>query len=241
MRNSIFTTIIILAFAVSASAQKKISFVAPDNLKITADLYDAGAGAPVIILCHEANSSRGEFKNAAPKLVAMGFTCLAIDMRAGGTTNGIANETTPDAIEKKFPIALLYGEQDMLAAITYAEENLKAEKIILLGSSYSAGLALMIGAYDDRIAAIAVFSPGEYIEDLSVSTYVQYITKPTFATGASSEISDVRAMMAGMNEDYLVLFSPSGGGVHGAKNLDQSTPNHKEYLDALERFLKRYL
>jgi pimeloyl-ACP methyl ester carboxylesterase len=239
MRNSIFTTIIILAFVLNASAQKKISFIAPDNLKITADLYDAGAGAPVIILCHEANSSRGEFKNAAPKLLAMGFTCLAIDMRAGGTTNGIANETTPDAIEKKFPIALLYGEQDMLAAITYAEENLKAEKIILLGSSYSAGLALMIGAYDDRIAAIAVFSPGEYIEDLSVSTYVQYITKPTFATGASSEISDVRAMMAGMNEDYLVLFSPSGGGVHGAKNLDQSTPNHKEYWSALEKFLKK--
>lgn len=239
MRNSIFTTIIILAFAVSAHAQRKISFVAPDNLKITADLYNAGPNAPVIVLCHQANSSRGEFKNIAPKLKDMGFTCLALDLRNGGETNGVKNETTVDAINKKFPTSLIYCEQDILAGIAYAEENLNPQKIILHGGSYSASLVLMIGAYDERIAAMAAFSPGEYIDDLSISTYIQYLTRPVFATGARNEMADVKAMISVINEEHVTLFSPSGEGDHGNFSLDPQTDNYKEYWSALEKFLKK--
>lgn len=234
---------LLLLFAVSISTlsfgQKKISFIAPDDLEITADLYNAGPNAPVIVLCHQANSSRGEFKNIAPKLKDMGFTCLALDLRNGGETNGVKNETTVDAINKKFPTSLIYCEQDILAGVAYAEDNLNPEKIILFGGSYSAAIILMIGSYDQRIDAMVAFSPGEYIDDLSISTYIQYITEPVFATGARNEITDVKAMISVMNEEHVTLFSPSGAGDHGNFSLEPKTKNSNEYWSALEKFLKR--
>lgn len=234
-----FLVLIALAYCSLGFSQKKISFIAPDDLKITADLYDAGANAPVIVLCHQANSSRGEFKNIAPKLKDLGFTCLALDLRNGGETNGVKNETTVDAVNKKFPTSLIYCEQDILAGIAYVEENLNPEKILLMGGSYSASIILMIGAYDDRIDAMVSFSPGEYIDDLSISTYIQYITQPVFATGARNEITDVKEMISVMNEEHVTLFSPSGEGDHGNFSLDPKTENSKEYWSALEKFLKR--
>lgn len=231
--------LVAVAFSVVSFGQKKISFIAPDDLKITADLYNAGPNSPVIVLCHQANSSRGEFKNIAPKLKDMGFTCLALDLRNGGETNGVKNETYLDAINKKCPTSLIYCEQDILAGIAYAEENLNPEKIILLGGSYSAAIILMIGAYDERIAAMASFSPGEYIDDLSISTYIQYLTQPVFATGARNEMSDIKVMISVVNQDHVTLFSPSDEGEHGNFSLEPKTENNKEYWDALEKFLKR--
>lgn len=239
MKLSILTPILLLAFAINVSAQQTISFVAPDNLKITADIYEAAPGSPVIILCHQANSSRGEFRNIAPKLVALGYTCVALDLRSGGENNGIQNLTTPDAIAKKFPTDFIYCEQDILAGMQFAMDKFKTEKVLLMGSSYSASLVLMIGAYDNRVNAVMAFSPGEYIVDLSISTYIQYLSIPTFATCAHNEIGDVRTMMAGMDANLLTLFPPLSAGLHGARSLDPANPSFKEYWTALEKFLKK--
>ena len=236
MKHSILA-ILCLALTFSILAQEEVKFEALDKLTITADLYFSDSAAPLIILCHQANSSRGEYKNIAPKLVDLGFNCLALDLRNGGESNGVTNETLPDAVAKKFPTGLIYCEQDILAGMEYASKTLKKENVILIGSSYSASLNLMIGAYDERVLAIVAFSPGEYISDLSISTYVQYIAKPTFATGSKTEITDVKNMMTGMNANYLTMFLPKGEGEHGTEALDESNENHKEYWDALEKFL----
>src|SRR5690349_9118104 len=90
----------IIAFAtflsIKISAQivyKTFIMPAPDGLTITADLYEADSTAPVILLCHQAGYSRGEFLETGKRLMKFGFTCLAIDLRSGKECNAIPNET----------------------------------------------------------------------------------------------------------------------------------------------------
>jgi hypothetical protein len=56
--------------------KKEITFLSQDNLVITADLYVAKATSKPILLCHQAEFSRGEYLEIAPELVKSGFTCL---------------------------------------------------------------------------------------------------------------------------------------------------------------------
>ena len=62
---------------------------------MVADLYrqSLGADAPLIVLCHQAGGSRGEYREIAPRLNKLGYQCLAIDQRAGGQVKGVVNET----------------------------------------------------------------------------------------------------------------------------------------------------
>ena len=83
-----------------------VTYNSKDGVKVTADLYlNAGKKKrAIIVLCHMARSSRGEYRSIAPRLVKQGFHCLAVDLRAGSGTNtaagGIPNETAADAKEK---------------------------------------------------------------------------------------------------------------------------------------------
>lgn len=224
--------------ALSSLAQEKITFKSQDDIIITADLYEADPQAPVILLCHQAGSSRGEYREIAPKLVKLGYTCLAIDQRSGKEMSGIKNETHALAVQQKFPTEYIYSEQDIKAAIDYLSQRFE-KPVTVIGSSYSASEAVMIAASEKKVKRIAVFSPGEYFEDLSVSTYAQYMKKPVFATAAKSEIADVRNMLGGMDQSFLTVFEPKAAGVHGAKALHKATSNNEEYWEALKRWLEK--
>ena len=67
--------------AKTAAGYQTVEFPAGDGLPITADLYQGASGpqVPMIVLCHQAGWSRGAYRETAPRLVAIGFNCLAID------------------------------------------------------------------------------------------------------------------------------------------------------------------
>ena len=64
--------------------KKVIQFPSEDGLSITANVFEAGKGAPVLVLCHQASSAKEEYDESAPQLQAMGFSCIAPDQRSGG-------------------------------------------------------------------------------------------------------------------------------------------------------------
>lgn len=72
---------------------KTINIKSQDGLRIKADIYKIDASAPYILLFHQANFSRGAYREIAPKLNKMGFNCIAIDQRSGKEINGVHNET----------------------------------------------------------------------------------------------------------------------------------------------------
>lgn len=221
-------------------AQEKINFKSLDSLEISADWYFVSENAPSILLCHQAQSSRGEYKNITPKLNELGYNCLAIDLRVGSKMQGILNETNARALAKKLPLTYLDAEKDILAGIEYLYKKSNKKPILIFGSSYTASFALKNGNHNPKIAAIIAFSPGEYFEKkLNVKETLKDFDKPAFVTSSLGEAKIIRTMFGDLYSDKIYIYVPKGEGVHGAKALFMSNPNHDEYWGALKKFFEQ--
>ena len=222
-------------------AVSSVTFPTTDNLTIVADLYWTGdATAPFILLFHQADYSRGEYLEIAPKLNALGYNCLAIDQRSGGATNGVINETYKAAKAAGLPTGYVDAYADLQAALTYVETTYAPKRLIVWGSSYSSSLALILASeHPDEISAVLAFSPGEYFKlgGKPVSKYAKNITQPAFITSAKSEEKSWRGIADQITSEGSVFFVPQGNGRHGSSALHEKTSNSAEYWAAVEGFL----
>ncbi len=172
----------------------------------------------------------------------LGFNCIAIDQRSGLKARGIENETHKRAKKKglatKYPDAI----PDLEATILYVKDELKAKKIIIWGSSYSAALVLYMGAqHPDLIDGILSFSPGEYfeIDGKTIVSFVPRIKCPVFITSAKNEHKqweDFYAQITAKKTSFL----PKESGFHGSKALWFDKKGHAEYWKAVKEFLKAF-
>ena len=172
----------------------QITFPSRDGVEITADLYmDHPKSTPLIILFHQARSSRGDYLEIAPRLSLMGYNCMAVDLRSGSESNGVINQTKIAAEKAMKPTQYISAYQDMDAAIKYATAYFADSTVIVWGSSYSSALAIRYaGDNPDAVDAILAFSPGEYFRNQGKSaTFIkegaEKITKPVFITSARNE------------------------------------------------------
>lgn len=216
----------------------KIEFTAADGLPVTADSYEVLPGEKYILLCHQADFSRGEYVETAKRLNQLGYNCLAIDQRSGNTCNDIVNETAQRAKEKKLKTDYADAQQDIEAAINYIH-NHSGKKIIVLGSSYSAALLLKIAKANDKLSAIALFSPGEYLNGINLQKESEGISIPVFATSSKKESKDVAKLLTAIKPENKTIFVPSADGDHGSKVLWPTAPDKDEYWNAFEGFLKK--
>ena len=191
------------------------------------------------MLCHQAGYSRGEYKDTAVKLMELGFSCIAIDQRSGKETNGIVNETALAAKRHNLPTTYLDAKQDIEAAIDYMYEMNGHQPIILVGSSYSASLALLIGNTSTKIKSIASFSPGEYFRSINIQSEIQSISKPVFVTSSKKESRALEELVSLIDTSYVTHFMPDVSGIHGSRALWSSTEGNEAYWDALSNFLKK--
>ncbi len=235
-----------IALSLHSFGQEKINFKSSDGLELTADKYFSNAEtAPLIILFHQAGWSRGEYKEIAPKLVKMGYNCMAVDQRSGGEINGVVNETHQRAEEQKLGTNYAHAEVDMISAIEYVKKNYdKAEKLIIWGSSYSSALVLKITGDRNDIDAVLSFAPGEYFEKLGkpsdfIAQGAKNITVPIFITSMKSEKPNwwpIYDVIPAIGKDY---FIPETDGQHGSRALWEKFPEHKNYWNAVNAFLKQ--
>ena len=219
----------------------KIDIKAADGLSITANLYESEhIESPVFILCHQAGFSRGEYLETADYFFKQGFTCIAVDQRSGGEVNGIVNETHKAAVAAGKPTNYIDAARDIEAVIVYATKEYPGAKKVLLGSSYSASLALIMGVkYADVLTAVISFSPGEYFElaNKSIADWAKDLQLPVFISSAKSEVDGWAAIFEAVPAANKIGFKPTGTGIHGSRNLWLNTPNHPEYRSALEKFI----
>jgi dienelactone hydrolase len=236
----LFFVLLLVCQALASISQEKVTFYASDSLKITADLYYLGNDYPFILLFHQAESSRGEYKLIAPKLKNMGFNCLAVDLRSGRKSNYVKNETADRARQKKIPSKYIDSQQDINAAIEYVKKyNRKA--VILFGSSYSASLVLLKAAKTSNIRAVVAFSPGEYFQpELEVKPHLKNIDIPVFIASSELEYNYIVDLASGIDEKRKTIYKPQKGrGVHGAKALWEENPDSKECWFQLSFFFDK--
>lgn len=216
-----------------------LQFKSKDGLLITADWYAVKPSQNLILLCHRSHCNRGEYRETAPKLTTLGFSCLAIDQRSGMKVFGVVNETSARAKQQGLATGYLDAQQDIEAAVHYAYELNGNKPIIILGSSYSASLALLVSPATDKIKAVVVFSPGEYLKGVNLAEAIKSLAKPIFATAARQEIGATRNVLRLINSQHLTVFKPEVDGFHGSKTLWESVAGHETFWHSLEQFLSK--
>jgi dienelactone hydrolase len=217
--------------------KEKVSFPSVDGLEITADKYLANEDYTFVLLFHQAGSSRGEFRDIAEKFMKLRYNCLAVDLRSGDNANFVNNETASRAREAGKSVNFLDALGDVSASIDYAY-GLNSREVILLGSSFSASLAMIAGLNHPKVRAILAFSPGEYFgQDLRMEDSLKTCSKPLFVAVTEREQPYVKQMLTALPEDDYTLFQPDTLGVHGARALWDDNPSKDEYWLALLMFI----
>lgn len=218
--------------AAAKPAFETLTKVMPDGVRMTADWYAADPaaqreGAPpiVVVCCHMAQSSRGEYRVIAPELVRLGCSVLAIDQRSGGKRFDVENETA------KHAAASLGGTQGFQAsygdigfAVEWAHERVRGAKVVLLGSSYSAALAIRYAARaDTRADRVLAYSPGEYLNDWSVAADAKLVQVPVYVTCGSGarEKEKAEPVALAIPEDKRQVYWPPDAmkAAHGSQAL----------------------
>lgn len=225
-----------------------IEFNSEDGLPITADLYLLGVpeGAPVIVLCHQAGWSRGEYREIGPKLNELGFRCIAIDQRSGGKVNDVINQTNDRAKSEEKGTNFTDAEQDMIAALNFAGQLQPQGKVILWGSSYSSALALRLaGEQPDLMDGVLAFAPGEYFGRFGkpkdwITTSAKKIEVPTFITSAKNEYPRWEEIFNAIPGDKKAKFVPETEGNHGSRALWEKFDDHEDYWKQVTKFLEQF-
>jgi dienelactone hydrolase len=200
----------------SMTAVTNVDFMADDGLTVSGRYYRAGSPKALILLFHQAGSSKDEYSTIAPRLVDMGFSALAIDQRSGGPMFG-PNQT---AARMRVPVA--YGDalHDLEAALSWAQEM--HMPIIVWGSSYSASLVFELAAKNKtEITAVLSFSPDEYLGPGDpVATNARQIQVPVFITSSSapSEKDAAQKIFQSVPAQLKTLYVPKTG-KHGSSTL----------------------
>ena len=248
MKHITIALTLLLLFSMSTFGQtskKTITLKTSDNLTMTADLYQVSdKQAPYIILYHQARYSRGEYLEIAPKLNALGFNCIAIDQRSGDAVNGVVNETHREAEKKGLATEYTDAWPDLVAALLYVKNDLKAQKIIVWGSSYSSALVFVLASkYPSDVNGILSFSPGDYfkIDGKSISAYAENVSCPVFITSSKSEEESWLPIYNNLNTKNKAYYLPDGEGFHGSKALWVENEGHESYRKAVEGFLGQFM
>jgi alpha-beta hydrolase superfamily lysophospholipase len=173
----------------------------------------------------------------------MGFNCMAVDLRSGGSSNGIDNETLKRANEAGLPTKYVNAYQDIEAAIAYAKEKLAKGKLIIWGSSYSSALVLNYAGEHQDIDGVLSFSPGEYFTSQGKSnTYITdaaaKIQIPVFITSAKGEKKSWSGIYDAIPSEQKTYFLPETDGRHGSRALWGKFDDSDAYWVAVKTFLE---
>lgn len=227
-------------FILVAQPQRStVSFFSSDSLLITADEFITADSFSYLILIHEQGSSRGEFIEIVDRFQKMNYNCLAVDVRNGGNSNFIPNETAKRARNNDKKNNSQAVEADIRAAIDYAYEN-SGQGVVLLGAGANGSLVLKTAKEQAVVDAAIALSPGEFFLPLfSIENTISGIQKPLLITASRTEYPYIEQIMSNVEEEYKTIFVPENSeGERGSAVLLPGNPSYTEYWLAILLFFK---
>jgi dienelactone hydrolase len=226
------------ANSATEAAAQSLTLKASDGVSVYGRYTKAAKPKALILLFHQAGSSKDEYATIAPPLAQAGYSSLAIDQRSGGGLYG-TNETAK-ALGRDADY--LEARPDLKAGLDWArKQNLP---IILWGSSYSSSLIFPLAASDPQgIVALLSFSPGEYFDQdkQMIRTAAAKVNVPVFIASTREEAGDSDPIFAALPKNPAdVRFVPEHG-VHGSSTLiaKRNPGGAEENMRAVLAFLDR--
>ncbi|MEM7663929.1 MAG: alpha/beta fold hydrolase [Pseudomonadota bacterium] len=218
---TIFSLCVLASGVAAETPNGPVTFEASDGGTVYADFRAGEAGAPVIVLFHQARANgRAEYESIAPRLAEKGYHLLIVDQRSGGRNFGGENRTV-EAHGRSTGFCAAYPDAE--GALAFAKEAAPDAPVFVWGSSYSGALTMKLAAeHGDDITGALVFSPasGRSTNRCRSNDYADQVTVPVKAFAPRSE-------MGRSGEKQRELFLASGhahyvaeNGVHGSSMLD---------------------
>lgn len=228
---------------------QSVELDANDGIKVTADVYDAGEKSkPVILYCHQANSSRGEYRVIASILARKGFHGLALDQRSGKEFDGVLNETAKRVLEKNpkdgdhFGIPYEAAKPDIEAGLDWIRAQGYTGPLIFWGSSYSASFAILFAAERPGIKAVIAFAPGEWLRTKGAVTAAgQKMTQPILVIHPENERDRGQPVYdaIGSGQKRLVMHARILHGSHELLRGDKRDETWTAVLDFLTPYINK--
>lgn len=238
--------LVLFSTGIMADVSQKINFKSTDELLVTADIYAPHKPvSPVIVLFHQAGSSRGEYNEIAPRLNKLGFNCIAVDLRSGEFSRGKDNMTSMRASNAGLATRYADALPDIISALKYTHNKYPNAQVLGWGSSYSAALVLKVaGDYPQLMDAVLAFSPGEYFSHQGkskswIKDSARNINIPVFISSARNEADSWEPIMNVIPSNKKTGFLPSTEGRHGSRALWKKYNDSDAYWKAVEAFLNQ--
>lgn len=217
----------------------------PDGIQLWADVYRLPVnaneafegGKPVLVCMHMSASSRGEYGRLAAEMMALGVNVMSVDLRSGGPghiadrktgeRSGTMNETWRQARAAlgRDPTHI-EAYPDVIAGVAWAKELFPYSRVGLVGSSYSASLALVYAAeFPSSVDVVAALSPGEYMQPWVIRDRAQSLTVPSYFTSGNTaaDMNQARPIAEGiLDQTKVKAFWPEDAGIvgdHGSRTL----------------------
>ncbi|KAA3633919.1 MAG: hypothetical protein DWQ02_12300, partial [Bacteroidetes bacterium] len=113
--------------------------------------------------------------------------------------------------------------------------------IVLVGSSYSASLALLIAKDNPKVRAVAAFSPGEYFDGIDIQSEISGMSTAVFVTSSKKETPGVETLVSEIDPNNVTHYKPEVAGIHGSRALWSTTKGNEAYWEAFSSFLEEHL
>lgn len=223
-------------------ASRDVKFTSEGDVEIVGTFYESPKiNSPAVLLLHQFGSNRKSYDEFAKRLQAKGFGVLAIDGRGFGesvkTTDGKTVGTDRGDETVKGMNADVRNAFDFLAK----QKNVDAARIGIVGASYGSSLAMIYGAENKNVKAVALLSPGlNYFGNMpienAVKSYGDRVLLLVAAEDDKESADSVRKLKSsGANEKYETQIYPKGG--HGTGLFAAKVGLE----DLLEQFLTKNL
>ncbi len=208
-----------------------VQFQTEDGITIAGNWYDS-EGDRYALLLHMMPATKESWEAFTQRLVGLGVSCLAIDLRGhGASTNGGAldHRAFSDAEHQA-------SARDVEAAFAYLRSiGARAEDTILVGASVGANLAMNF-AVAHEIPVTVALSPGLNFYGIATSAAVRALKQGQRAILVASdddlESAESCALLHAMNPSRTDLVVRSGIG-HGTRMLEADPSLVDELLELL--------
>jgi dienelactone hydrolase len=179
-------TMLILAFVITASAEKRdIDFNAADGFALKGTLYSADKPAPGVLLLHQCNANRQIYDHLAAMLNTAGYNVLTFDFRGfGGKPSRTIRK--PTAEQQK----IMASDVDTALSFLKSQSTVNPRALGVLGSNCAVNEAIHAGQHHPEIRTLVLLSGST---DAEGEAYIRNSPKIPILGIASEEDRDATA------------------------------------------------
>lgn len=212
---------------------------AKDGVKIACDWYPTDNPVGYLILLHMMPATKESWRALAQRLQKENYASLALDLRGHGQSEG-----GPAGYQKFSDVEHQKSILDLAAAADFLkDQGVIPEKIIFIGASIGANLALQYIAENKEFKTAVLLSPGlnyrgiktePLMEKFSTRQKIMFVAAQddTRSGGNSVDICKKLAELASSEVIIEMIFYETGG--HGTEILE----NHPDLTEKIIKFIK---